>query len=147
MMQVAGKSRILLIEDDPVVSTILRVALERAGYDVCAARGGEDCLDRATAHGGGFDLVLSDVVLDGHSAVPLLDRLKGMCPAAPVLMVSGYPLHLLVERGYLGPSSVDYCTSFFLQKPFMPSELTATVNRVLTANSRSQSEPEESKGR
>ena len=146
MIQVAGKSRILLIEDDPVVSTILRVALERAGYDVCAARGGEDCLDRATAHGG-FDLVLSDVVLDGHSAVPLIDRLKGMCPTAPVLMVSGYPLNLLVERGYLAPGSVDHCKSFFLQKPFMPSELTATVNRVLAENSRSQSESGEGKGR
>jgi two-component system cell cycle sensor histidine kinase/response regulator CckA len=143
MIQVAGKSRILLIEDDPVVSTILRVALERAGYEVHSARDGEECLDRASRHGGRFDLLLSDVVLDGHSAAPLLDQLKSLCPATPVLMVSGYPLHLLVERGYLRPGAVDQRRSFFLQKPFMPAELTAVVDRVLTAHNGFQSEIEQ----
>jgi CheY-like chemotaxis protein len=145
MIQVAGKSRILLIEDDPVVSTILRVALERAGYEVCQASDGKECLDRA-ASGGGFDLLLSDVVLEGRSAIPLLDRLKSVCPAAPVLMVSGYPLHLLEERGYLMAGAVDHRRNFFLQKPFMPAELTATVGRVLAARDGCRKEPEGGNG-
>ena len=142
----AGKLRILLIEDDPAVSAIIRTALQRAGHEVCVARRPEECLDLSGAHAIAFDLLLSDVVLDGRGAGPLLNQLQRISPGTPVLMISGYPLHLLVEQGYLGPDAVDHCRSFFLQKPFLPSELTATVNRVIATNGRRCSwEPEDEK--
>ena len=138
MPQRGTASKILVVEDDPMVSTVFRVALERAGHQVVHARDGKECLENLVAFGGAFDLLLSDVVLGDSDGVTTLDRLRTFCPATPILMVSGYPLQLLVERGYLPDGAIDQHRNFFLQKPFMPAQLMAMVQSVLSsANTRS----------
>lgn len=135
MPQRGTPSKILVVEDDPMVSTVFRVALERAGHQVVHARDGKECVQNLASPGGGFDLLLSDVVLGDSDGVTTLDRLRAFCPVTPILMVSGYPLQVLVERGLLPDGAIDQRRNFFLQKPFMPAQLTAMVQSVLSSAS------------
>jgi DNA-binding NtrC family response regulator len=128
-----GKRNILVIEDDPFVATVLSTSLERAGYGVCRARGAEEAMRLARSASVDFHLLLSDVVLDGSSALPAVREILAGRPDRPVLFISGFSLPLLLEQGHLRSRDIDEQQFFFLQKPFLPAQLTSAVERVLTS--------------
>jgi two-component system, cell cycle sensor histidine kinase and response regulator CckA len=114
--------RVLLVEDELVVRKVLTEMLEEQGYTVTSTKDPEDALDYA-ATGGGFDLLITDLVmpkLDGYElAVALAERSPGL----KVIFISGYSSttgrHGLREDGVA-----------FLQKPFAIGDLVAKVREV-----------------
>ncbi|MFP2931479.1 sigma-54-dependent transcriptional regulator [Pyxidicoccus sp. 3LG] len=112
-------SRILVIEDEPIIRTELRRLLVRAGHDVSEAgsvqeASGDYALDS-------FDLVLSDLRLPGAPGTDVI----AMCPGVPVLIMTSYAtVKSAVDAMKLG--AVDY-----IAKPFDHDELLMQVERVL----------------
>ena len=66
--EVRGKKNILLVDDDPLVVKILKVPLERAGYDVNVARQGLEALQKVKEKRP--DLIILDILM------PLMDGFK-----------------------------------------------------------------------
>lgn len=82
--------RLLVVEDDEHVLAILVEMLTRSGYEVHAARSGEEALD-VFENGPWFDLVLTDVVMKGGlSGLQLVEQLRRHCPDIGVVYLSGY---------------------------------------------------------
>jgi CheY-like chemotaxis protein len=123
---------ILVIEDDPTVAAVLRASLGRAGYRVSHAWDGAEAVRLVHTESATFDMLISDVVLGDSTVSSTVKLIFERCPDNPVLLISGFPLEMLVERGYLAPADLDRRRVFFLQKPFLPSQLTAEVHRILT---------------
>jgi hypothetical protein len=73
------------------------------------------------------DLVLSDVVMPVLNGRELSERLAADRPEIRVLFMSGYTDDDIIRRGLLRPGAP------FLQKPFMPVELSRKVREVLDA--------------
>lgn len=115
----------LLAEDEPLVRTLARKALELAGYRVLAAAGGVEALEIARRHQGPIHLLLTDVVMPEMSGRELLQRLAELQPAIRVLFVTGYSDEAVARHGVLDVGSA------LLQKPFTPAALAHKVREVL----------------
>ena len=120
-----GRETILLVEDEDVVRELAREALRDGGYTVLEARHPGEALLVAERQSGGFDLLLTDVVMPHMSGPELAQRLKDARPGLRVLFMSGYTDDAALRHGVLR-SEVS-----FLQKPFTPESLSRKVRETL----------------
>lgn len=117
--------KILVIEDEPDVVSLLRVNLELSGYEVHDARNGEDGLDLADTLEP--DLILLDVVMPRMDGFTTLRELQEdpTTQAIPVIMLTALSGERDVIRGHL-QGAVRYLT-----KPFDMDVLMTTVEDAL----------------
>ena len=100
---------------------MLRKILERGGYGVTEASSGEKALEICRSHSEGFDLLLTDVVMQGIRGTDLAAASRSLLPKMPVIYMTGYAQVSISEYG----------NSAVLQKPFSASELLVEVRRTL----------------
>lgn len=118
--------RLLVVEDESLLASMLERILEDAGYDVVLCPTGEQALE-TLAQDEGFDAVLTDILLGGGMDGWTLQRqVTARWPALPVITMSGYTPS---EPG----RSVDEPQVPTLHKPFRPREVLAVLDRVLAA--------------
>src|SRR5258708_31334965 len=121
-MRTAQMERILIIDDDVELCTLVGEYLQAEGFTVEAVHDGENGLQRATA--GGYLLVVLDVMLPGIKGFEVLRRIRA---------TSRLPVLLLTARG----EDVDRIVGLeigaddYLPKPFNPRELVARIRAVL----------------
>lgn len=128
--------RLLIVEDDPELSTGLLLYLESQGYEVTLVNDGEKGLQQAISLPG-FDLIVLDAKLPGRSGFDVLREARSRGVSTPILMLTGLGGHDDKMRGFeLGAD--DYLT-----KPFSTEELLARVQAILR---RSQDDSEDSSG-
>jgi two-component system phosphate regulon response regulator PhoB len=118
---------ILVVDDEPSIRRYLRMALERAGYQVREAEDGSGALREARQEPP--DLVLLDVALPGLSGLEVCRQLRAdpKTGRTPVLLLSG--LSSPFERETLLATGA----SGWLSKPFTPMALLEHVRAALAA--------------
>ena len=79
-------ARILVVDDETPVRTMMAAALERQGYTVELASGGREAL--AALELNTFNLVLTDIVMQDVDGIALLERIHALQPNLPVVMVT-----------------------------------------------------------
>jgi CheY-like chemotaxis protein len=122
-----GSGTVLVAEDEAGVQDLVREVLRQAGYQVIVASSAEEAIEKAAAHPGPIELLVTDVVLPGLNGRQLADHLLAQAPGLAVLFTSGYADTAIVHHGVLEPGT------HFIQKPFRIAELTAKVREVLEA--------------
>src|SRR3954463_13910963 len=110
-------ARILVVDDEPAVRNSLAPSLALFGYHVTCAASGEEAIQVVDTAPSRFDLVISDVVMEGMSGVSLADHLRARDAPVNVLLVSGYP------GSHFADHIVTTASVELLQKPFTPTEL------------------------
>lgn len=121
--------RVLFVEDDSSLATVLTDTLHAEGYLVEQVSNGETAVERAAAQS--YDLVLLDVCLPGYSGIVACRRMREQHVHTPVLMLSGCGATAEKVLG-LNAGADDY-----LSKPFEPEELLARM-RALIRRERTQ---------
>jgi CheY-like chemotaxis protein len=119
-----GGERVLLVEDEAVVRSIIERTLERARYRVVVATTAEEALEAAESEAR-FDLMITDIVMPGMNGWELGKRLGQRWPGLPVLYISGYTEDVIKDGGVVDRNLP------FLQKPFMPAELLSKIRELL----------------
>lgn len=114
--------RILVVDDESIVRSFLRRALERRGYQVAEVADGVTAL--ALLGEQSFDVVLLDMNMPRLGGVEVLRRLRESGSRVSVVLSSGYSD---VERGELDPNSYQG----FLIKPYGIAELVEVLERAL----------------
>ncbi len=124
-----GSETVLLVEDQPQVRELARMALSGKGYTVLVASSPEDAESACSKHGAEIHLLLTDLILPGISGRELAKRLTARHPKMRVLYMSGYTYSIMRQ----GPGQDGLLEDgvAFLQKPFTPSALTEKVREVL----------------
>ncbi|HUF06895.1 MAG TPA: response regulator transcription factor [Candidatus Binatia bacterium] len=117
-----SRARILIVEDEPQLRSLLRLYLEREGHRVIEAADGPSAL--AAFDADGADLVILDLMLPGMQGETVLDALRD-AGDVPVLITSAKRTDAERIAG-LRAGADDY-----LAKPFNPHELTARVAAIL----------------
>src|SRR5215469_18523206 len=115
--------RILLIEDEPTLSLLLRERLEKEGYSVSPCRDGEQGLTHGLRDS--FDLVLLDIKLPGRNGFDVCRELRRHSINVPILMLTARADVRDRVKG-LNLGADDY-----LPKPFEVSELLARIGALL----------------
>jgi CheY-like chemotaxis protein len=115
---------ILLVDDDPLIRSLMQEALEHRGYRVAAAGDGTEALE--TYHQlGGADLVILDYYLPGQDGFQLLREFKARDAKVRVLMASGFigprEAARLKDGGALG----------LINKPYRVGELERRIEQAL----------------
>ena len=115
-------SRILIIEDDKSIAELERDYLELNGFEVTICEDGTKGLEEAL--GGGYDLILLDLMLPGSDGFDICRRVREK-HNTPIIIVSAKHEDIDKIRG-LGLGADDYMT-----KPFSPGEMVARVRAHL----------------
>ncbi|HOF64387.1 MAG TPA: response regulator transcription factor [Dermatophilaceae bacterium] len=117
------RARVLVVDDEPHIRTLLRAYLERDGYAVLEASTGTAALG-AVAGSDAPDLLLLDIGLPDVDGLEVLRRLRATS-AVPVILVTARAEEVDTLVG-LSVGADDYVT-----KPFSPREVVARVKTVL----------------
>src|SRR5712691_2155657 len=117
------KPRILVIDDESAIRDSLRMTLEYEGYDFVAAATGQEGL--ALAEREAPDLVLLDVKMPGMDGIEVLERLRNMNEALPVIVISGHgTIGTAVEATKKGAFD-------FIEKPFASDRVLVSLRNAL----------------
>jgi len=118
------KGRILVVDDEEVIRITVSMLLKNEGYDVMVAAGGEEALARIREQE--FDLVLTDVRMDGMSGIDLIKEIKKLPVDMESIIMTSYTS---LEIAVLALRSGAYD---FLIKPFDKLDLvSAAVSRAV----------------
>jgi putative nucleotidyltransferase with HDIG domain len=116
-------ARILVVDDEAHVRSMIAATLERQGYEVMLASGGREALEAMDQDA--FELILTDIVMQEGNGLALLERIHGQNPNLPVIMVTAiHDISVAIDSMRRG--AYDY-----LLKPFEREHLVATVQRAL----------------
>jgi two-component system response regulator CpxR len=132
-----NRPRILIVDDDRELVRLMDEFLRNQGFEAAAAYNGPDGLREAL--GGGYDLVLLDVMMPGFDGFELLRRLRAESQV-PVLMLTARTESQSRILGLEGGAD-DY-----LPKPFEPLELVARIRAILRRTRPAGSAPLEISG-
>ena len=121
--------KLLLVEDEAPIRTLMRMALTTAGYAALEMSDGRALIE--TLEQGGIDLILLDVMLPGEDGFTLLDKIRRY--QVPVIFVSARS-QLADKVQALQAGADDYIT-----KQFEMMELLARVESVLRRTGRKNS--------
>ena len=119
---------ILLAEDEPSLRRLIARVLRTQGYTVLEAADGNEALALAQANGAKIQLLITDVIMPGLSSKMLAEWLKQVNPGVKVLFISGYINNNAVRDAMSKPGT------FFLQKPFNPTDLSKKVREAIEAS-------------
>jgi PAS domain S-box-containing protein len=122
----SGAETVLVVEDADSIREVARRILDRNGYRVVTADGGDAAL-ALSASDAPIDLLITDVIMPRMLGREVADRLRGGRPNLRVLYMTGYASPALVSQGSLEPGGA------LIEKPFTELSLLAKVREVLDA--------------
>ena len=119
----APRRKILIVDDEPAIRTLLVDVLTGPGYQLDAANNGADAIEKLEREH--FDLIVTDMVMPKANGLDVLLASKRVEPDRPVIIITGFPsVATAVKLATLG--AADYFT-----KPFNVDLIQITVAKVL----------------
>jgi len=113
--------RILIVDDEAAIRSLLATAFEKAGYEVRTAPDGPEALTLCDAES--FDAVLSDVVMPRMNGHDLARWIAARHPHTRLVLMSGFDI------GCQNCPTAPHCQ--FLSKPFRLGEVLSLVGDAL----------------
>ena len=118
---------ILVVDDEPQILSIVSGFL-CGQYHILTASSGADALQKSEQFKGEIHVLLSDFQMAGMSGVELATQITAQRPKIKVLLMSGYPAGMLIlNEGW-----------HFLAKPFIPSQLRALIEGLVSPHNASR---------
>jgi CheY-like chemotaxis protein len=121
-----GRKRILVVDDEPSIRTLLRDAISSPDTEIIMAENAARAMAMAEQHGS-LDLVVTDIHMPGMDGLELAEHLAARGRATKFLFISGYYDRLEFVQNLTGFACAD-----FLEKPFSIPELLRVVRILLT---------------
>jgi PAS domain S-box-containing protein len=117
--------RILLLDDEPALTSVLQKTLRRLDYQVATSNQASDAIRLVRENPAQFDLVITDLTMPEINGLEVARQLHAIRAELPVILVSGYSVSLQAD------SLREAGISELLQKPVSLSGLAEAVQRVL----------------
>jgi two-component system, NtrC family, response regulator PilR len=128
MAETAPRARVLVVDDEPGIRSMLEILLRRECFDVTMAAGfamGADAVKNAPQP---YPIVLSDLVMPDGSGLDLLSLAKGRSAETEVIIMTAHStLETAIEAMKRGAYD-------FITKPFGTAELRALVHKAIEKN-------------
>jgi two-component system response regulator PilR (NtrC family) len=122
-------TRVLLVDDEPALRTVLEIAFRRQGLDVVSMPGARSALEALRQNPQPFPLVLTDLVMADGSGIEVLAAAKQRSAATEVIVMTA---HSTVEAAIDAMRKGAYD---FITKPFSPAEIVVIAQKALEKSS------------
>ena len=114
--------KVLVVDNDRLMSWSLKRALNRAGYDVCVSNSGEGASEILQKED--FDLVITDFKMLGINGLDVLCEVRRRCPLTKSILMTAFGSDKIKEK------AKQYGAGY-VTKPFQVSELVEYVRHLL----------------
>jgi DNA-binding NtrC family response regulator len=125
IMMKTGKKRILIIEDDEEMRSLLKEFLNEEGYETDSVDNGSEAYRRLVMEL--FDLIITDIRMPGLTGLDILPGVKKLQPEASVIAITAFGSeevhHKVFERG----------ATAYLEKPLHLENLRELVQRIVSS--------------
>ena len=121
----SGQERLLFIDDEPALVSMVKEFLAGLGYEVVTETSSKAALALFRRHPERFDLVITDMTMPEMTGERLAQELRRMRPDIPIILCTGFSPQLNEEKTRARGIGA------FLMKPFVLRELAETVRSVL----------------
>ena len=128
----AVKTRVLLVEDDPSLGTLLEEYLNAKGFETKLADDGNKGYDQFCK--GTFDLLLLDVMMPNKDGITLAKEIRLNDKNVPIIFLTAKSMKEDTIEGF-NAGGDDYIT-----KPFSMEELMVRINAVLRRSNKQRSQ-------
>src|SRR4051812_36313855 len=88
----AKGKRVLVVEDEPGVRSVMKAMLLEAGFEVIVAKDGASALHELWKRGGNVQMLVTDVDMGRMNGMELAESVRSEYPALPILFISGLPV-------------------------------------------------------
>jgi len=130
-----NKPRILVVDDDANTRETLSMIFKRKGYNVDAAKNGQEAIQKSRT--GFFNLALLDIKLPDMEGTELLTKMHNNTPQMKKIMITGYAsLENAIKSLNLGANA-------YIMKPVNPEELLKIVKEKLKEQEEAEKMTEE----
>ena len=116
------KTRILVLDDEPIVCKRLKPALEKLDYEVETFVNSREAVERIRETE--FDIVITDLKMDGIDGLQFLEEVKKRSQRTEVIVITGFATMATAKESF-SKGVFD-----FIAKPFKPSEILGVVKRA-----------------
>ena len=118
---------VLVVDDEPDVRKVVRMTLEKAGYDVVEAEDGEKAIEaiKKGEHSILLNLIITDIRMPNMNGIDVINYYRKEWPSIPLIVLTGFP-DLDMAIAMLQHGVVDY-----LVKPVEAEKLKASVAQAL----------------
>ena len=116
------KKTILIVDDNPHMSSLLCEMLDVYDYDSVRASNGNEAL--SALDDGKIHMVITDLRMPNMNGLELLQKIKDRNPKMPVVLISGYSIEEATDSDTAQPDG-------FLAKPFMMADVERLLNALL----------------
>lgn len=114
---------IILVDDEPSILNLLRIAIEDIGYKVECFTSGVDAINRYRFCYNDVSLVITDLSMGGVNGYDLIQEIKNINPKVKILLITGLlsdDINFLIDNDVV-----------VLQKPFKKEELNNALKNIL----------------
>ncbi|MBU1055232.1 MAG: PAS domain S-box protein [Proteobacteria bacterium] len=120
-----GKETILIVDDEPILLSIIENALNPLGYQLLVASTAKEALRINETYDGTIDLLLTDIIMPEINGKDLANMIASVRPGIEVVFMSGYPSEAVADQNL----SKGY--GFHLQKPLRITMIRQKLREVL----------------
>ena len=117
------KLKLLIVDDEDGLRSIMKDELTNRGYDVTDAEGGQAALDKLKSES--FDVIILDVRMPDIDGLDVLRQLRQTNTTSRVIMLTG------VDELKIAKDSLALGADDFMTKPFQFQNLIACIDRVM----------------
>ena len=125
--------KILVVDDEPSIVTLLTFNLEKEGYQVTSATDGQEALEIALMQS--FDFILLDVMLPHMDGIEITKRLRQEKVNTPIIILTAKddPIDRIL--------GLEIGADDYLSKPFSPREVIARIKAIARRMSQNEVQP------
>jgi DNA-binding NtrC family response regulator len=118
-------AKILIIEDDDEMRSLLKDFLEEEGYEA-------DSVEKATyaftkLMTGFFDLIITDIRMPGYSGLEILPELKRLQPGIPIVVITAFGSEEVYRK------ALSRGAHAYLEKPIHFNKLKGLIEKIISA--------------
>ena len=122
-MSTERKTQVLVLDDEPIVCKRLQPALEKAGYEVEVFTKSAEAMARIQVQE--FDIVITDLKMEGLDGMTFLSEVKKRSPATEVIVITGFATMETAKESY------QKGVFDFVAKPFKLGEIQEVVRKAV----------------
>lgn len=122
-----GNGRVMIVDDEPDIRKVVRMTLQKAGYDVVEAEDGQKAIEVINTGENRLmlDVIICDIRMPKINGVEAIAYFRKEYPRVPVVVLTGFP-DINMATSFLNDGVVDY-----LVKPVEGEKLKASVAKAM----------------